>query len=211
MDSLHLPTARRVISPLVVGLIAIPALSGCLAGPPDGPGSEQPTKARGYISRADFGQQWPLTVADGVLSCQNGAVTFASGGVVYGVNGTAKSRGFRGIDPIWQLAPPRTTSAVVERLSMEQRQAIFAARVGCEDRADKDAEKTCPNDIHAQTDYERNLASRCNAGVRKKYHVSEQEFSAIGNEGVAYSWPPLTPLRVSIGPLIQRGLALCRP
>ncbi len=44
----------------------------------------------GYISRAELGEDWPLTVDDGVLKCDDASrVTFTTGGVIYAVNGTA--------------------------------------------------------------------------------------------------------------------------
>ncbi len=54
------------------------------------------------VSRADLGDDWPLTVESGVLRCEGSAVTLESGGTVYYLNGTAKGRGI-GEDPasIW--------------------------------------------------------------------------------------------------------------
>lgn len=50
------------------------------------------------------GGDWPFTVADGMLQC--GApdrVTFTSGGVIYALNGSAKSAGaFEDVAPIWK-------------------------------------------------------------------------------------------------------------
>ncbi len=44
-----------------------------------------------YISQADLGDAWPLTVPGGMLRCEGpGAVSFMSDeGIVYAVNGTA--------------------------------------------------------------------------------------------------------------------------
>lgn len=53
------------------------------------------------VSAADFGDKWPLTVDSGVLRCEEQAVVFRYEGVDYAVNGTAKSRGYPPIDPIW--------------------------------------------------------------------------------------------------------------
>jgi hypothetical protein len=42
------------------------------------------------VSRAGIGDQWPLTVDSGVLSCEGaGAVYFTADGTRYAVNGTA--------------------------------------------------------------------------------------------------------------------------
>jgi hypothetical protein len=69
-------------------------------------------RPRGYVSRADFGAKWPLTVEDGMLSCVNSAVTFSHAGNTYAVNGRAKGlKRYRPIEPIWRTQqsplPPR--------------------------------------------------------------------------------------------------------
>jgi len=68
------------------------------------------------ISRSDFGEEWPLTVDRGVLSCEGaGSVYFtADDGSRYAVNGTAMTTGdAQQIDAIWAddptgLSPKRT-------------------------------------------------------------------------------------------------------
>ena len=58
------------------------------------------------ISKNDLGEDWPLTVDAGTLSCENGAVTFESGGTQYAVNGMAGSRDIGvDIEPIWADDP----------------------------------------------------------------------------------------------------------
>lgn len=61
------------------------------------------------VTQSEFGERWPFSVPEGTLRCegssQAGAVIFEAEGRVYGVNGTAKSRGLPGIEPIW-LADP---------------------------------------------------------------------------------------------------------
>jgi hypothetical protein len=58
------------------------------------------------ISRADFGNDWPFTVEEGTLGCDDSqggpAVTFEAAGTVYGVNGFAKTYGYKDIEPIWR-------------------------------------------------------------------------------------------------------------
>lgn len=61
----------------------------------------EPTNER-TITRDEFGHAWPFTVAEGELSCERGAVTFEARGTTYAVNGTAASRSFARIDPIWK-------------------------------------------------------------------------------------------------------------
>jgi Protein of unknown function (DUF2511) len=58
------------------------------------------------ISKSDFGNAWPFTVEEGLLSCKGGngfgAVIFSSNGVTYAVNGIAKGRKtYNGIEVIW--------------------------------------------------------------------------------------------------------------
>jgi hypothetical protein len=62
------------------------------------------------VSKADFGDDWPLTVEGGLLSCRGGsAIVFGSGGDAYAVNGTARGRaadnGWLDIDAIWAPNP----------------------------------------------------------------------------------------------------------
>jgi len=64
----------------------------------------------GKVSRADFGEAWPLTIEEGTLACVPGnrIVLFANG-QVYAVNGLARGnmaqRGWRDIQEIWADAP----------------------------------------------------------------------------------------------------------
>lgn len=61
------------------------------------------------VSADSFDGIWPLTVEAGTLACSDQAVTFATGGVVYAVNGTAAGRaaasGWEPIDDIWADDP----------------------------------------------------------------------------------------------------------
>ncbi len=54
------------------------------------------------ITDADYGEDWPFTVSEGLLKCSQNEVTFVSGGVAYAVNGSAKAAGFADIEPIWK-------------------------------------------------------------------------------------------------------------
>ena len=62
------------------------------------------------VSASDFGDKWPLTVSEGLLGCSPAgrlqAVTFeTAAGIIYAVNGTAKSSGFPPIEEIWRPDP----------------------------------------------------------------------------------------------------------
>ena len=70
------------------------------------------------VTRADFGDDWPLTVESGTLRCEGGgagigAVVFvAPDGTEYGVNGLASD--YTDIDAIWADDP----SGLVPKLSI---------------------------------------------------------------------------------------------
>ncbi|HEX2296249.1 MAG TPA: DUF2511 domain-containing protein [Actinomycetota bacterium] len=59
------------------------------------------------MTRADYGKDWPLTVDEGIVSCEGaGEVYFEAEGTTYAVNGLALGR-YRGpqIDRIWAADP----------------------------------------------------------------------------------------------------------
>jgi hypothetical protein len=61
------------------------------------------------VTKADYGDDWPLTVESGVLKCldDNGLALaiIEVNGVEYQLNGAAKSRGYDDIDTIWSNNP----------------------------------------------------------------------------------------------------------
>ena len=62
----------------------------------------------GFLSRADFGKRWPLTVEAGVVSCEQHSVIFMDPeGKRYAVNGTAMAHypELPRIDRIWAPDP----------------------------------------------------------------------------------------------------------
>jgi len=76
------------------------------AAPPTPSSSGDSEPGTRMITRADFGDEWPFTTEEGMLLCNEGSVTFLSGGRVHAVNGTAKDRtGFPGVDAIWADNP----------------------------------------------------------------------------------------------------------
>jgi Protein of unknown function (DUF2511) len=100
----------------VLSLLVLAALgSGCGAEKSADQGAEI-QHAEGYISRAQVGEAWPLTVKDGILHCDGsgalGALTFETNGRVYAVNEAAKLNGTPPIDLILasvlrSIHPPR--------------------------------------------------------------------------------------------------------
>lgn len=70
----------------------------------------EPAADPAHVSRAELGDEWPLTVEDGTLRCDGakeaGAVYFEANGRVYPVNGIARGRtDGPEIDEIWADDP----------------------------------------------------------------------------------------------------------
>lgn len=176
---------------LVVGVLLLFAVACAPSGPPPG-----------YVSRAELGDKWPLTVDEGLLTCdKKGAlrvIVFFEGkdgrGRMYAVNGAARTH-FKNVEmeigPIWKPQPEGPFTAV-DRLSIDARKQMFHAAVLCEDRDSGVAP-----------------AKDCKTTLRRNLHLTPEELKQIEHEGLARSWPPLPPSRMSIDPLIQRGLKLC--
>jgi hypothetical protein len=58
------------------------------------------------VSKGEFRESWPFTVQSGILDCVDGqAAVFKTDGRVYQLNGSARSRGYAPIDPIWRENP----------------------------------------------------------------------------------------------------------
>jgi hypothetical protein len=105
---------RREVPVLVAAVLLAGLTSACSGGTADAGGptprpsassksaDKAPTgKGSLEISSADF-KKWPFTVDKGRLACKPGkSVTFTANGTEYAVNGTAKSQGYKPIDPVW--------------------------------------------------------------------------------------------------------------
>jgi hypothetical protein len=153
----------------------------------------EPAPGQGRATLASrYGSEWPLTVEDGKLDCVGpgtNAVFTAADGVRYALNGRANGSGlFRRIEPIRKHQSDWPVSTTVDRLSEDQRRAIFAQAVACEDG---------------------NSETACKARLRNAERLAEGELATIGNEGVSKSWPPLEPAYMSLQPLIEDALKLC--
>jgi hypothetical protein len=89
-----------------IGLLVLGGLVACLlsmkrflGSRSQAAGDEPPAPvsvARAVVRQGDFGEAWPFTVPEGVLSCvgegKRTAVVFEAGGQRYAVNGTARGR-----------------------------------------------------------------------------------------------------------------------
>ncbi len=98
---------------LLVAVCLSAALTGCSdfsEGFQEGVQDGASEKPKGQVSRSELGEEWPLTVDEGVLACDGkdgtGSATFTSGGTKYALNGLAKGKGDGiDIDPIWAPNP----------------------------------------------------------------------------------------------------------
>lgn len=101
--------------------------------------------------------------------------------------------------------PETPASRTVRRIPEDRRKAIFYAIGLLEDRANHEAEATYPTDLNtnssdqARQDVEPNaemnntLTEKYHGLVRKKYHISEDQFGSIMSEGVQKHWPAPDP------------------
>ena len=148
------------------------------------------------VASADFGNEWPFTIEQGILACVDGSsVIFTASDATYALNGRARGRL---AEKPWREAEAITKTtqladvASVPRLDEPRRREIFRAYVECEDATPS-----------------REASDRCKRGLQTTHKVSAQELSTIGTEGLSHSWPPLKPVYMSLQPLITAGLALC--
>ena len=146
--------------------------------------------AQKEVVRRELGLQWPLEVGKGTLACESGAVFFRSGGIDYAVNDSAKARGVRPIDPIWEFRSEGWPSNPLKRITQDTRRRIFSELLACE--------RTASSDV-----------LRCKEHVRRSAGLSESELQQVQAEGIERRWPPLSANRKNIEPLIKIGLRLC--
>lgn len=203
----------NVKSTCLVLAVWVTAVNGSLSCAASEIGEQR--RAANEVRAVDHGEQWPLTVDRAVLSCKviagrpmATAKTFD--GREFALNGAAKGRGgFAPIDPVWKTRVLGTPKDVVTRVPATDRRRIFAGIVRCEDDAMKKAESET-SDIRKQVERERALSAQCKAALQKREKVTEAEGKLIGEEGALLSWPPLQPTRVSLSPLIDAALKLCK-
>lgn len=105
---------------------ALVIMLGACGGPSGAPSVKQVpgqkarsnTVTRRAVSRAEFGEKWPLTVEAGEIECIDGHwVVFHHEGVGYALNGLARSRGYASIDPIWKDDPATESKVNINPLT----------------------------------------------------------------------------------------------
>lgn len=208
----HLSWPSIVVAVGVVLVVALCA-TACSGGPP-----------LGYVSSVEFDDKWPLTVDEGVLECTTHASYGLSRGPEVRHLQDERRHGLRRQRHCQRPRQPghcrhsedklllhKVEVEPPSRLSEEERKAIFAASVGCEDDADKKSQAAFPDPAHfkQQLALHEKLTDQCKAALKKQHKLTEEEHDAISSEGVSLGWPPLEPMRVSVSPLIERGLKLC--
>ncbi len=171
-------------SGLVVALLSAGCVGEVSPKPVADPIAGIPPSQLRVVSRSEFRLVWPFSVGAGTIGCLSEAVVFRAGGVNYGLNDAARSRGFAAVDPLW-LTHHVAPSNPLSRVTQERRMQIFAEFSACDSAA-------------------------CRKLLLPRYAVSDAELKQIETEGVERRWPPLTPRRVSLDPIVEAGLRLCR-
>ena len=176
-------TTRPVCAAL---LLVSTACSGGTVGPAE-PVSGIPPAHQRQISRVELPDHWPFVPGTGTLACDGGAVAFRAQGVTYALNDAARVRGYADISPIvvTQSADP---SNPLRRVPQDDRMRIFTESAAC-------AARTMP--------------SVCRRDLAAAHQLTADELSQIDVEGRERSWPPLTPSKRSVKPVLDAGLALC--
>ena len=84
------------------------------------------------VSRDDYGDGWPFTVEEGLLSCREfSSVVFTVDGTSYGVNGDARARGgFARLEPIQrERTPDLLPGDILTRLNDARKRQVFRRMV----------------------------------------------------------------------------------
>ena len=167
------------------------------------------------VRAGDYGDKWPLTVAEGRIDCVTGnhVIFTAPDDTVYAVNGSARGAGrWQDVTSIWRANQSRFDATPVARIPESERRDIFADLVRCDDE-NRERPMT-PGQNLAAFKHEVRSADRkraaCKARVDGPRKVTGSERDAISSEGIARGWPPLEPTRIDMSPLIERGLQMCQ-
>ena len=106
------PCSIRKSLPAVGAALLIFAVLMTTAGCNEGgterarPVTEEPPERGVLVSAAEYGDRWPLTVSEARVELIGSSVAVLHAeGRTYALNGTAQSRGYPRIDPIWRNNP----------------------------------------------------------------------------------------------------------
>ena len=162
------------------------------------------------IWRADYGDRWPFTVEEGILSCRgaSSSIVFTVADTSYAVRAELdehdREEGYVALDPIRRVAPDVHDLDVLTRLDEDIRRELFAAMVACDD-----IELPLSLGTYGRWQSDPSPRVECRAALREKAGLSAEEMSQVSLEGAGRSWPPLSPSWINIGVIITDGLALC--
>ncbi len=104
--------------PVVLTLALVPFLMGSASLPRL---EKRRSRRQVRVTAAEFGQEWPLTVREGVLRWEPpNAVVFVADSREYGLNGMARTAGYDEIDPIWadeldEFIPKKSVGPLIHR------------------------------------------------------------------------------------------------
>lgn len=113
-----MPMKSSLVVILVIANLVIMLAAGCSTTP------------NVRITRQEYGDQWPFTVDEGVLSCKKigyvgnvelHEVLFTTNGVTYAVNGTARSnKAYADVREIWaddqySIGPKKNIGPIIDR------------------------------------------------------------------------------------------------
>ncbi|WP_441964698.1 DUF2511 domain-containing protein [Mycolicibacterium houstonense] len=198
------------------------------ASPPESPAPQRPA---GYVSRAAWTDgPWPLTVDEAVLECQGDSlVTIAAGEAKYSLNAAAHAQ--TGLpdyaDAIGLPDPAKPgmhvdASPLIERgLTLCETSASPTTSTGGSNRPAGRVERQTWNDgpWPFTVDTATLFCTKAPNGERVTVVAGGEMYALNGTAKSAKLWPPFDPiwldnpniagLKVDIGPMINRGLALC--
>lgn len=100
----------RIRAAVLALIVSIPLTSGCEVESTEGTEEavvESSERGPGYVTREDFGDDWPLTVDSAEVRCEEGRfVVLEAEGETYGLTGAAQTHlDLAPPDPIWRNAP----------------------------------------------------------------------------------------------------------
>jgi hypothetical protein len=152
-----------------------------------------PTQQR-VINRSDLLEEWPFSVRTGSLGCVSGAVVFRTGNLTYAMNDRARARGWATPEPIRVRATSPLPTNPLPGVPQDTRMAIFAQAARCE----------------SMTGAPRAETTNCKKRVRESHGLSEADLKQIEAEGAERFWSPVVRPLMTLEPLIDMGLKLCR-